>query len=225
MDEKHDWESTSGHQGSPAVCAFLNKPHIPQGCYLFCLPQFTVKCSGVVTFRRLNLSDLWAELNMPTLCWSPGDSWTGSLLPSTWGCCFQLKSLACEDEGRWLMGAHRSPCWWGACQEESTEWASPYSISVCLDLLPPSFSLPGVRQWGSRGCSLSTPSPSIKLDFQQNSSLPKRYSGTNVNFIHSFNKHALNINYKPCSSLGAGDIRAGAKDKNLYPQELISYWV
>lgn len=94
-----------------------------------------------------------------------------------------------------MVGRCRSACWWGAVsREEPTEDIFVSILSVCLiSSSPPQSEV--MQQEGL----ISTPSTSIALYFQLNCSLSNKYFGTNVKLIHSFNKYALSINYKPCT--------------------------
>ena len=133
---------------------------------------------------------------MATLYWSPGDHWARSILLSM---CLVLSrrvllvSMRAGDCG----GKMQVSMLVGSVSRKSLQ--SGYlciHLSVCLDLLFLPLQSEVMQQ---EGLLISTPSTSIALYFQLNCSLSNKYFGTNVKLIHSFNKYALSINYKPCT--------------------------
>lgn len=181
------------------VCFVLTMHTFSRAVILFCLPLYVMvhwETQGCGDFSLLKPSNLSVVFNTPTLCQEVLEIARMNLSCAQRGIVvFSERTSLVRTRAEWLKWVSRSACWWGVSGEESAEWMSFYlPQGVCLDFS--SFpSLPGGRQWGSRGAHFPLQAP-ITLYFQPNSFLHKRYSGTNVEFIHSFHKYVLSISCK-----------------------------
>lgn len=134
---------------------------------------------------------------MATLYWSHGDHWS-QIHPALNVPCSQQKSLVSMRAGDCGGKMQVSMLVGSVSREEPTEW-----ISLCPSQCLPGSPLSPSQSEGDAagGAAHFPPSTSIALYFQLNCSLSNKYFGTNVKLIHSFNKYALSINYKPCTRI------------------------
>lgn len=182
----------------------------------YCISWFTSKCRDMMTSDFLTHLTNEQSLTPSIMSGSSGGCWNGSILHSTQDHCFQLKSLAWELRAEWLRCELAGRVLAGSVLGYSLE---SRCLSICQHLPRSPHLCPSpFPEWSSEaGRGVHFPSRAPNTSFQQNSSLPKRYAETNVKLIHSFSKYVLGINYEPCPSLGAGDIKSEEKDKNPCP--------
>lgn len=131
-----------------------------------------------------------------------------------WDCCFQLRALLGRRGQSDCDVSKKVSELVGSVSVEETVESICLSISVSPSCPPPS-PLSPERGSEAGGVVPRPPQGPITFSLQQNSSLPKRYSGTNIKFIHSFNKYELSISDEPCLGLGAEDITVGGRQKSL----------